>query len=407
MTLEASRNLYQRLEDLERWAEDTSSQLGNPTPLKQIERGTWRGELTAAAIGYKVINVKDYGAKGDNSTDDTDAISDAYDAAIDDSTDFAYSTMYFPAGQYVVTSLPTINKHYMTWCGDGRLQSRFVWFPSADGTLINIGMGEDVQYGVSIKDIGGVASGSSGSIKKTFIKASDVSGLTIKNCSTGDAWTGGTGGSEGIRLAGREAVMIDGFWGSCDRPIVIGENPNSTISCDDVTIKHTYLSATAGYAIVDVDNDVTVKSLRILDNHAWGHGKYGLRYTADGASEISHGIVMEGVHWENEDSGAAHFVHIDHNYGLLFFHSRNCINTGANSAGGYYIRGVDNVSLDSAGFMTASTEAFDITCNDLRWNSCWFQANTTSTLTGMTEVSETGHQNTNAPHKANGHYVAT
>jgi polygalacturonase len=45
-----------------------------------------------------VVNVRDYGAKGDGSTDDTEAVQRAFsDLRVGD-------TLYFPAGTYLITS---------------------------------------------------------------------------------------------------------------------------------------------------------------------------------------------------------------------------------------------------------------------------------------------------------------
>lgn len=54
------------------------------------------GEITALALqSIGVFNVKDYGAKGDGTTDDAQSIRDCYDAAV-----AASGIMYFPAGTY-------------------------------------------------------------------------------------------------------------------------------------------------------------------------------------------------------------------------------------------------------------------------------------------------------------------
>ena len=79
---------------------------------------------------YKIFrNVKDYGAKGDGSSDDTEAInraiSDAEGAAVQrcghdpwcDSTTIAPAIVYFPQGTYVV-SKPILMFYYTQVIGD-------------------------------------------------------------------------------------------------------------------------------------------------------------------------------------------------------------------------------------------------------------------------------------------------
>jgi len=82
--------------------------------------GTY-GRVTTNAQGQvssgfnDVINVRNYGAKGDGTTDDTTAINNAIAACTN------YSTLYFPAGKYLITSQPSgfANLTNFTVCGDG------------------------------------------------------------------------------------------------------------------------------------------------------------------------------------------------------------------------------------------------------------------------------------------------
>ncbi len=71
---------------------------------------------TLANRAAEVINVKDYGATGNGSTDDLSAINAAIAAVTD------HSTLYFPAGTYKITnSLNGLSsKVNVTICGDGR-----------------------------------------------------------------------------------------------------------------------------------------------------------------------------------------------------------------------------------------------------------------------------------------------
>jgi nitrous oxidase accessory protein NosD len=67
-------------------------------------------KVSFSMITGEVINVLDYGATGDGTTDDTTAIQAAIVAA-------ANKTLYFPAGIYLFTGLLTIDNS-MTICGE-------------------------------------------------------------------------------------------------------------------------------------------------------------------------------------------------------------------------------------------------------------------------------------------------
>jgi glucan 1,3-beta-glucosidase len=87
----------------------------------QIER---EGKAVYAPEGYKVFrNVKDYGAAGDGTTDDTDAINAALAEGPNrclNSCDSRTSTpaiVYFPPGEYLV-SRPLVPPYYTHMVGD-------------------------------------------------------------------------------------------------------------------------------------------------------------------------------------------------------------------------------------------------------------------------------------------------
>lgn len=77
-----------------------------------------------------VTDVRDYGATGDGSTDDTAAISAAVTAA-----HAAGTAIYFPAGEYLVTSFPTLN-NYDIVRGDGSDLSTIIY--GGSGTLVTL-----------------------------------------------------------------------------------------------------------------------------------------------------------------------------------------------------------------------------------------------------------------------------
>jgi len=74
----------------------------------------------------KVFNVKDYGAKGDGSTDDTTAIQNTINAA-------AGGTVYFPAGTYIYTNLSLSSlSSTVRLLGEG--PERTILYPKASAT---------------------------------------------------------------------------------------------------------------------------------------------------------------------------------------------------------------------------------------------------------------------------------
>lgn len=77
-----------------------------------------------------VTDVRDYGATGDGSTDDTAAISAAVTAA-----HTAGTSIYFPAGEYLVTSFPALNDYDIVR-GDGSDKSTIIY--GGSGTLITL-----------------------------------------------------------------------------------------------------------------------------------------------------------------------------------------------------------------------------------------------------------------------------
>lgn len=92
-----------------------------------------------------VINVKDYGAVGDGTTNDTTAIADAYTAA-------AGKPLYFPPGTYLVTALPDFADRSVV-TGGGPAKSLIKY--AGTGTLRTL----TGKYGLVFRDIGFWATG--------------------------------------------------------------------------------------------------------------------------------------------------------------------------------------------------------------------------------------------------------
>ncbi|CAB5214292.1 Pectate lyase superfamily protein, partial [uncultured Caudovirales phage] len=70
-----------------------------------------------------VVSVKDFGAVGDGSTDDTTALRAAI-AYCESATQYGGRALYIPGGRYKITSSLTISKEFITIFGDGAWESR-------------------------------------------------------------------------------------------------------------------------------------------------------------------------------------------------------------------------------------------------------------------------------------------
>jgi len=86
------------------------------------------------------VNVKWFGAKGDGSTDDTDAIQ----AAIDYATTIG-ATVYFPVGIYIIgktAGTGLTHKAGVSYCGEGGKKATgayLLWRPYTAGAVVNVG----------------------------------------------------------------------------------------------------------------------------------------------------------------------------------------------------------------------------------------------------------------------------
>ena len=94
------------------------------------------------SIGGDFVNVKSLGAVADGITDDTTAVHDAINTAA------AGSTIFFPAGNYLLDSWPTSGQNYdknLTLCGEGAIS-----VIEGGPTSLFMGVGEEL----SVRDLG-------------------------------------------------------------------------------------------------------------------------------------------------------------------------------------------------------------------------------------------------------------
>lgn len=148
--------LVRRIKEHDATLQQILDEMPDESDIKQIiQQMIDDGEITALALqSVGVFNVKDYGAKGDQITDDTDAIRAAYAAAV-----AAAGILYFPAGTYLTTSTLEFPDP-LTVMMEGTIYS-----PISD-VIVKVGSDTEATWGYKqnwkIEGMSGINSGSIG-----------------------------------------------------------------------------------------------------------------------------------------------------------------------------------------------------------------------------------------------------
>lgn len=139
-------------------------------------------KVTYSMIVGAPVNVKDYGAVGNGTTDDTAAIAAACAAS---------SSVYFPAGTYAVRTVTINNSCVLTGVGEGNTKiTRVAAFASEDSDLIQFN-GTDASPGstmLNFVEIYGIgfnfsAHTYSGADTHSCVRIYLCNNITIQNCS--------------------------------------------------------------------------------------------------------------------------------------------------------------------------------------------------------------------------------
>lgn len=190
------------------------------------------GGTAARTVGSRfadVINVKDYGAKGDFSTDDTAAIQAAFNAV---NADTAYeSVVHFPPGLYRITSGISLSGRNVTVMGYGArirpsTNGAYYCLTLSNGVFTICGL-EIIEYG-ALDLVGGIslANGDGSVIKDTVIDIGATSAqiTSCRNIRVTDnrwrSWTGRTfyaNGISGSIQGNGMACVTDATWGGFGR----------------------------------------------------------------------------------------------------------------------------------------------------------------------------------------------
>jgi len=351
-----------------------------------------------------VFNVKDFGAYGDNSHNDTTAIQNAINAAATYANANGGAIVRIPQANFLVTDTLTINSHRVHIMGDGKHASTITFNPAAARSLFKFqnAVAANVLYQCSVRRLSVVGSGTQQKVAFDLYDTSEflLEEITVTTL-TGNSGNAGTP-SIALRTAGREVLTARVLEFFADRPIHIQNNANavnSTEATDHFHFTDLYFSTqVASETGILIDAAVAVSNLTFDGYQAWVGGKYGLDYTAGGATGVTgFHAAFHNVRYEQsgDATGYAFRWQPQGCQNLLFI---NC-NFGA-ASNGSYIRNTARIEYNSCQFAGGAGHVaadWDATCDSILVLNTFFQDLSTVNLGTLVEVFSLPKRNTNSP----------
>ena len=276
-----------------------------------------------AEINKKYVNVKDLGAVGDGTTDDTKAINDSIAKAR-----AINGTVYFPEGTYLVKETVSVSKNDATVLrlkGEGREGSVVIGDESLEGSVFDVRM----KYNFFMNDMKVEHRGKGSCVDALFVKAFDCS-------FEGNA----KNGEPVLRFHGSNcwAVRCDFFTENTDSYGISYTRLPGEISINDYIIDNTFRGNGKGVLVGDgvAMKDGRCEGLKIIGNDFENSGA-----TAVEVYEILHVNIAYNTFKNTANaiflSNLGHGpdgIYIDHNVGSS---SGSVVTSGRVEGGGDYI----------------------------------------------------------------------
>jgi len=341
-------------------------------------------------------NVKDFGAVGDGTTDDTAAIQ----AAID-SYSSGQGVVFFPKGRYLVTSTLSITKDRVHLEGEAPWVSRILFNPTAEDICIFIGKGGEgstdggVIFQNSIKKL--TFESTDETTKKTAIELKDISTFVAEDIVVGstDQWIGS--GSIGVRIRGREGSVFTRMTISCNRPFVFAKNdafPSLSLDQfhfqDIFTFTRGHVESTPVYDETHFffEPGTNFSNVTFDGMQAYVRGKNAFYYdnSTEAAAGASYQLRIVNPRWEGEpgDDDTGHFFYLVH--GSTSEAQQVSIENAyfGEVGNGLYLRDIREFSISDSSFISNSREALNIATTSglesVEIKDCFFQTGCTATI---------------------------
>lgn len=370
--------------------------MGTADAAAFIAAGTGAVTRTVQSKLRDYVSVKDFGATGDGTTDDTAAIQ----AAID-SFSGGLGTVYLPKGVYLVTSTLSIILDRMNIVGDGQWVTQIKFAPTATDICMFFGKGGEGATDAGIISrctLRGLSFTSANTTnKKTAIELKDVSFFQCDDVAIGSTtqWIGG--GSIGVRVRGREGSSFSNMIVQTNRPFVFAVNTSYPTICLDHFNFHNIFTACRGhFETVPVYTEshfffepgANFSNLSFSGFQSWVRGQYGLYYdnSVTPASAASYALNVENVRWEGAfgDNDTGYCFYLVHG-AVSALQTVMLRNVYAGEIGqGYYFRDCQAITLANCVWSGASRKALDITGSSgdefLQIINCFWQTGCTASI---------------------------
>lgn len=238
---------------------------------------------------------------------------------------------------------------HVTGLGPGKTQVTFA--PTSAATLFQFtqGTGNSVIHS-SLKNISFYGSGSQ---TKTFVNLVDVRTFELDFITVYDT---SSSGSIGVLYQGRDLIKSSHLEINCDRPIVIGQNPNivETLDASTFNVLELICNSSSGKNIEVLDQApyITAVTFDVLHMNA---GKWGFYWSDTTATYASQHLSFNHARYEQPAaSGGAGFYINSHEgiYALTFD------GVATDGSTGYYLRGIADVVVNECNYSCTTTVAY-------------------------------------------------
>lgn len=298
-----------------RSATERDSLFPNPETNQRVQNlGTssmerWDG-VQWTTDSQAALSVKRFGAKGDGTTDDSDAFADAATAALASGV----REIYVPDGRYRIVTGFVLNGVVLQ--GQSKAGTILDFDPTEDGTCVELSNGASRCENAGVLDISFYSADTT--YTKVALDLVDLSVCVFGNIDisgagqagvgepAGNYWSGGTG-STGIRTRGREATNLRGLKIVADRPVYIDENPN-TVPDDGEDNDHWHWSdmylVAKGHPCIEVKPGLGINDVEFDGYQAWVGGTDGFLMNDTRTTPVisSRNILFANVRTEQQST---------------------------------------------------------------------------------------------------------